>query len=75
MARLKWSCRRGMLELDLILSNFLQKGLPLLNEQQLNTFKELLTHTDPELFAWLMGHEQPYNPELTSLVSFIRVHS
>jgi antitoxin CptB len=74
-ARLVWSCRRGMLELDLILQAFLQKGLNLLTEEQLSTFNQLLAHTDPELLAWLMGQEDPYNKELIDLVRFIRTHS
>ncbi len=75
MARLKWSCRRGMLELDLIFDQFLQKGLPLLDTHQLNQFRELLTCTDPELFAWLMGHDESYPLELAAIVAFVRTHS
>lgn len=74
-ARLVWNCRRGMLELDLILGGFLNIGFNRLTQQQIVQFTELLTHTDPELFAWLMGHEQPYNEELKEIVAFIRANS
>jgi antitoxin CptB len=74
-ARLKWSCRRGMLELDLILNSFLEKGLGSLSAQQVRSFNSLLTHTDPELYAWLMGHEVPYNIELVEIVTLIRTNS
>jgi len=74
-ARLVWNCRRGMLELDLILDNFIKKGFNLLNTQQISQFTNLLTHTDPELFAWLMGHEEPYNKELAEIVAFVRTNS
>lgn len=74
-ARLKWNCRRGMLELDLILHRFLEKGLDLLNNKQAGQFTELLTHNDPELFAWLMGHEVPPTNELVEIVAFIRINS
>ena len=74
-ARLTWSCRRGMLELDLILHNFLEKGLNSLSPQQVSSFSSLLTHTDPELYAWLMGNEEPYNKELVEIVTVIRTHS
>ena len=33
-ARFSWHCRRGMLELDLILQRFLQNGIDQLNEQK-----------------------------------------
>lgn len=74
-ARLKWSCRRGMLELDLILNSFLEKGFNSLSTQQMSSFKSLLTHTDPELYAWLMGHEEPYNEELVEIVALIRTNN
>lgn len=74
-ARLVWNCRRGMLELDLILDKFLKKGFDLLNIEQINQFTHLLTYTDPELFAWLMGHEEPYNKELVEIVAFVRTNS
>jgi len=54
-ARLTWHCRRGMLELDLILQRFMDAKIDELNEQELNSFDLLLNYTDPELFSWLMG--------------------
>lgn len=74
-AKLSWRCRRGMLELDLIFQSFLQKGLDTLNEQQVDAFRFLLTSTDPELYAWLMGHEEPHNEELRDIVALIRTYS
>jgi antitoxin CptB len=71
-ARLEWHCRRGMLELDLLLQSFLKKGLDQLSAQQLKDFDLLLNCTDPELFAWLMGHETPEARELKEIVAFIR---
>ena len=74
-SRLTWHCRRGMLELDLILQSFLEKGLSKLNEKQIKQFNDLLEHIDPQLFAWLMGHEEPEDKELAEIVAFIRTHS
>lgn len=74
-ARLSWHCRRGMLELDLILSQFLEKGLDLLNAKQINQFNALLDYTDPELFAWLMGHTEPDDKDIAEIVTFVRAHS
>jgi antitoxin CptB len=71
-SRLEWHCRRGMLELDLILQNFLNKQVDTLTEKQLQDFDILLDCTDPELFAWLMGHSEPQDKELLTLVSLIR---
>lgn len=74
-ARLAWHCRRGMLELDLILHSFLDRGLHRLSTQEIQWFEQLLSHTDPELFAWLMGHQQPTNEGLNQLVTLIRNNS
>jgi antitoxin CptB len=71
-ARLEWHCRRGMLELDLILQRFLEKRLDSLSPQELKDFDSLLNCTDPELFAWFMGHEEPEAEEFKEIVALIR---
>lgn len=73
-ARLFWQCRRGMLELDLILQDFLQERVDGLAENEKQAFESLLNSTDVELYAWLMGHETPENKELYHIVSLIRNH-
>lgn len=71
-ARLAWHCRRGMLELDLILQRFLEQGLDKLSADELNAFDSLLSCTDPELYAWLMGQMDPEDNELKAIVTIIR---
>lgn len=71
-AKLAWHCRRGMLELDLILQRFLEHQVDHLSAQELEAFNSLLSCTDPELFAWLMGHEEPQENELKEIVTIIR---
>jgi len=71
-ARLSWHCRRGMLELDLILQKFLEHGVEQLSVQEIKIFDSLLSHTDPELFSWLMGYEEPHDNELKEIVAIIR---
>ena len=72
-AKLKWQCRRGMLELDLILLSFLERHVDSMSETQIDSFDKLLHCTDPELFAWLMGHEQPEAQEFKDIVEFIKL--
>lgn len=71
-AKILWHCRRGMLELDLILLKFAQNHVQKLNLEQLAIFEEFLTCTDPELFSWLMEYEKPENKEFLELVKFIK---
>ncbi|KTD36695.1 Antitoxin CptB [Legionella nautarum] len=72
-AKLLWHCRRGMLELDLILRRFVENQIDQMTPAQINTFEELLHCTDPELFSWFMGHEKPMDKELADFVEFIRL--
>ena len=73
--RLRWSCRRGMLELDVLLGNFLEKAYPALPDSAKWQFVRLLECVDPALFAWLMGHEVPADPELAAIIEMIRHHA
>lgn len=70
-ARLKWACRRGMLELDVIFMPFVDKAYDDLAEEHKRVFERLLTCQDPELFAWFMGHEECDDPELKEMVQLI----
>jgi antitoxin CptB len=71
-ARYRWACRRGMLELDLLLLPFFENHFSTLSAEQQGHFVQLLDCTDPELFSWLMGHSSPEQPELAALVRIIR---
>ncbi|MGC1182496.1 succinate dehydrogenase assembly factor 2 [Legionella sp.] len=71
-ARFAWHCRRGMLELDLILQCFLNQRFDELSAAELKVFDSLLTCTDPELYAWLMGYVEPDNKEFKKIVALIR---
>jgi len=56
--RIRWHCRRGMLELDLVLNRFVEQELDGLDSGQLQVFRELLNEQDPMLLAWIMGQEE-----------------
>jgi len=56
--RIRWQCRRGLLEMDLILKRFLEEDLESLTPDELALFKELLGEVDTVLLAWVMGQEQ-----------------
>lgn len=73
--QLFWACRRGMLELDVLLGNFLREAYPHLAKSDQDLFANLLTYSDPELFSWLLGHEIPTDPALLSIISKVRSHA
>lgn len=57
MSRLRWKCRRGMLELDLLLQGFLDDGYDELDEAGRAEFEALLALPDQELFELLLAGE------------------
>ncbi|OGT60678.1 MAG: hypothetical protein A3E85_02255 [Gammaproteobacteria bacterium RIFCSPHIGHO2_12_FULL_45_12] len=75
LKKLRWACRRGMLELDVLLGNFLKGGYPQLTEVHQKQFSRLLTFPDPVLLAWLLGKETPVEAEMAHMVDLIRRHA
>lgn len=71
-AKIKWQCRRGMLELDLILTQFINKDLDHLTEEQFNAVELLLGNSDPVLYSLLMGTGEPIDKEQASIVELIQ---
>lgn len=74
-SRLYWACRRGMLELDVLLGNFLREAYPSLGDDDKKRFASLLACSDPELFAWLMGREIPANSDFARITEIIHAHA
>ena len=73
--QLQWACRRGMLELDVLLGNFLKEAYADLEYGDKILFVQLLTCSDPELFAWLMGHETPVDAGQMKITRMIQQHA
>ena len=48
--RIFWHCRRGLLELDLLLQRFVARHLDALDDGQTAVFVELLEYDDNDLF-------------------------
>lgn len=69
--RLKWACRRGMLELDVLLEPFVERHYLGLTAEQQQAFERLLKEDDPDLFAWFMGHEVCPDKQLAAMVALI----
>ena len=67
MQRLKWQCRRGMLELDLLLGRFLEESYAALDEAQQQAFARLLQESDQDLQGWLLGKTEPVDAEFKKI--------
>lgn len=70
--RLAWRCRRGMLELDILLTDFLQSGYGTLDERQRADFERLLALPDQELLEYLLGMKQATDGDLAHVIACIR---
>jgi len=72
LARLKWQCRRGTKELDLLLQRYLETGYLLADEEEKALFVELLKLEDDELLGVLMGDLETETGKMNVLVGKIR---
>lgn len=70
-AQIRWQCRRGMLELDILLLAFFDMYYDKLNTKAQELFVKLLEATDPELYSWLLGESVPPD-DLQRIVTRIR---
>lgn len=70
--RLRWQCRRGLLELDYLLEAFLEQEYPRIGPVEQDAFIALLHHDDPDLQLWLLGDELPAHAALKAVVKRMR---
>ncbi|MDX5333670.1 MAG: succinate dehydrogenase assembly factor 2 [Gammaproteobacteria bacterium] len=72
LGRLRWQCRRGMLELDLLLRRFVDTGYTDLGGEERNAFARLLDYPDDTLLELLMGRMTSTEGEITRVIEKIR---
>jgi antitoxin CptB len=67
-SRLRWQCRRGMRELDILLQAYLDERYEESESSIKAAFRQLLELPDPELAAYLLKGELHREPALASVV-------
>ena len=72
--RLRWACRRGMLELDLILLPFFENQFDQLLESDQLAFEQLLSEPDQDIYAWILNFQTCLNPCFVDILVKIRHH-
>jgi len=70
--KLRWRCRRGTLELDLMLTRYLEQRYQSANQSERQTFLKLLELEDSELLRYLMSDCRPVDTDFADLVKEIR---
>ncbi len=69
MSRLKWKCRRGLLELDLVLQDFLDKRV---QDEDAGLLAELLELDDNDLWDIVSGRSDRYDARFGGIVARLR---
>jgi antitoxin CptB len=72
LRRLRWRCRRGMRELDQLLTRWLDREWTKASDSEREVFLRLLDSEDDRLWRWFLGHETAPDAALESLIQYIR---
>ena len=72
LARLRWRCRRGMLENDLVLERFLAARGESLNDEDVDALDRLLDLTDNDLWDLIAGRTETDDATLKPMVDALR---
>lgn len=70
--RIRWNCRRGLLELDLVLAAFIERHLDKLNPGQLKVLQELLDYPENDLLDLVMGRAELADRRCQPLLDMMR---
>jgi len=70
--RLRWRCRRGLLENDLILERFLDARGNAMSAEEVVALDRLLDLPDDELWELIAGRAEPADPGLLPVVAQLR---
>ena len=72
VGRLRWACRRGMRELDVLMTRYLERDFPAASSGERDAFVRLLGLQDPELAAYLLAGEPSSDASLAAVIARIR---
>jgi antitoxin CptB len=68
ISQLRWRCRRGMKELDLLLLRYVEQEYPDSGAEPQRAFRRLLSMPDPEILNLLTGRSVAEDSDLVAIV-------
>ena len=72
IGKLRWSCRRGTRELDVLVTYYLDHYYPEASLEEQKSFVRLLEFQDPELISWIMGYRNDYpDPGIAGIINLL----
>lgn len=72
LSRLRWRCRRGTKELDLMLEGFVLAQGETLSTEDLGRFEKVLDQQDDDLQRWLLYGEPVEVDEIREMINRVR---
>lgn len=72
LQRIRWRCRRGLLELDILLGRFVDRHYDKLSESERMTFDRILDMPDNPLWDIISGRQEAPPGELHALLEKIK---
>lgn len=71
---LHWRMRRGMKELDLVLTRWAEDHYLSASDAQRDAFDALLQREDPDIWSWLMGYAPAPEGPTSELIDALRAY-
>ncbi|MDG2459722.1 MAG: succinate dehydrogenase assembly factor 2 [Luminiphilus sp.] len=72
--RARWASRRGLLELDLLLSPFVEHEFVSLEPALRQLYRDMLYQDDQDLLEWIMGRSEVAMPDFLPVIAEIRAY-
>jgi antitoxin CptB len=72
LERARWRCRRGLLELDIVLQRFMDKHYQQLSETELQQLATLLDLSDNDLWDMITTRKEPENASLWPVLRLLQ---
>ncbi len=71
-SRLRWRCRRGVKEMDLLLQGFIERHYDRLSDNQKLSFDDMLDEADLDILAWIMDKGRPRRDDFNAIIALLR---
>jgi len=72
LERARWRCRRGLLELDIVLQRFMDKHYTQLSETELQQLATLLDLSDNDLWDMITTRKEPEDARLRPVLRLLQ---
>ncbi|EIJ43101.1 hypothetical protein BegalDRAFT_2247 [Beggiatoa alba B18LD] len=72
LSKLKWRCRRGMKELDIVFFRYLEQAYPSASVEEKALFETILEWQDMEIYGYLLARSTPTDAQVVKFFEKLR---